>query len=107
MWVDNGAATAAAVAALLAIPGTIAVIGSETLRDPAELAAAARASPDRVALSLDFRGEAFVGLPELLARPEAWPRRVIVMTLARVGSGEGPTRSGSRRSRLLRVPAGC
>lgn len=90
VWVDNGAATAEAVAALLAIPGTIAVIGSETLRDPAELAAASRAAPDRVALSLDFRDEAFVGLPELLARPEAWPRRVIVMTLARVGSDEGP-----------------
>ena len=41
-------------------------------------------------LSLDFRGEAFQGPPELLADPGLWPKRVIAMTLARVGSGAGP-----------------
>ena len=44
----------------------------------------------RVVLSLDFRGEAFQGPAEILAEPALWPRRVIMMTLARVGSGAGP-----------------
>src|SRR5204862_103111 len=39
---------------------------------------------------IDFRGEGFVGPPALLQRVELWPRRLIAMTLARVGSGEGP-----------------
>ena len=41
-------------------------------------------------LSLDFRGETFQGPEKILTNPKLWPRRVIVMTLARVGSGEGP-----------------
>jgi uncharacterized protein related to proFAR isomerase len=41
-------------------------------------------------LSLDFRGDQFIGPPELLENAALWPQRIIVMTLARVGSGEGP-----------------
>jgi phosphoribosylformimino-5-aminoimidazole carboxamide ribotide isomerase len=41
-------------------------------------------------LSLDFRGEGFLGPPAVLSAADAWPHRVIVMTLARVGSGAGP-----------------
>ena len=44
----------------------------------------------RIVLSLDFRGDAFQGPQEILAEPALWPQRVIVMTLARVGSGAGP-----------------
>jgi len=44
----------------------------------------------RVILSLDFRGDAFIGPPALLGAPELWPQRVIVMTLERVGSAAGP-----------------
>ena len=44
----------------------------------------------RVVLSLDFRGAQFVGPAELLDDTSAWPHRLIVMTLARVGSGAGP-----------------
>lgn len=44
----------------------------------------------RVVLSLDFRGERFLGPPALRERSELWPDQVIVMTLARVGSGSGP-----------------
>ena len=44
----------------------------------------------RIVLSLDFRGDAFQGPEEILAEPDLWPRRIIVMTLARVGSGAGP-----------------
>ena len=44
----------------------------------------------RTVLSLDFRGDAFQGPPGILADPALWPGRVIVMTLARVGAGQGP-----------------
>jgi phosphoribosylformimino-5-aminoimidazole carboxamide ribotide isomerase len=64
------------------------VIGSESQSD-LQILGALRDDP-RVVLSLDFRGEAFQGPPELLADPGLWPKRVIAMTLARVGSGAGP-----------------
>ena len=51
---------------------------------------ASLAADERVILSLDFRGPAFQGPPEILDDPSAWPARVIAMTLARVGSGAGP-----------------
>ena len=43
-----------------------------------------------VVLSLDFRGDAFVGPAPLLSNADTWPGRVIGMTLARVGSQMGP-----------------
>ncbi len=65
----------------------------------------ARSSRDWI-LSLDFRGDEFQGPREILDNAEAWPDRVIVMTLARVGANEGPdyallksiiARAGARR----------
>lgn len=96
MWIDNGAADEAALEALAGLGAP--VIGSESQRDGA-LVARHRDSR-RVVLSLDFRGEAFQGPPGILAEPALWPRRVIVMTLARVGAGAGPDleRLGAIRS---------
>jgi phosphoribosylformimino-5-aminoimidazole carboxamide ribotide isomerase len=88
LWVDRGVADEAALAAQLAIAGTDAVIGTESQRD-GELLTRHRDDP-RIVLSLDFRGDQFVGPPSLLEEPAFWPARVIVMTLARVGSGAGP-----------------
>lgn len=59
------------------------VIGSESLRDAAAI------DPHAI-LSLDFRGDTFLGPPELLENTRLWPRRLIVMTLARVGAEAGP-----------------
>ena len=91
-WVDRGTATLAQAEAWLAArdrdPGTSLVIGSESQTD-LELLRKLRQNP-RIILSLDFRGDAFQGPPELLATPAFWPRRVVVMTLARVGTGAGP-----------------
>jgi phosphoribosylformimino-5-aminoimidazole carboxamide ribotide isomerase len=87
MWIDNGAADAAALEALTGADLGIPVVGSESQRDSALIA---RAISSEIVLSLDFRGDAFQGPAELLAEPALWPRRVIVMTLARVGSGAGP-----------------
>ena len=83
LWIDSGVADGAALAAARQFGAP--VIGSESQRDLALVVDA----PDAL-LSLDFRGDAFLGPPELLTRPELWPQRIIVMTLGRVGSGAGP-----------------
>ena len=83
LWIDNGAATLATVEATQRFG--VPVLGSESQAD-----AALVASRRDALLSLDFRGEAFQGPPELLSRPGLWPERVIVMTLHRVGGGAGP-----------------
>jgi len=64
------------------------VIGSETQRDSELIRYLCR--NNRTILSLDFRGDAFLGPPSLLNEGDIWPTNVIVMTLARVGSASGP-----------------
>lgn len=66
------------------------VIGSESLASLDDYRRARAAAGPAAPLSLDFRGEAFLGPRALLDDAALWPARVIVMTLARVGSGEGP-----------------
>jgi HisA/HisF family protein len=88
IWVDNGAAGRAAIEALIDADLATPVIGSESQRDGALIAQ--HSGSKGVVLSLDFRGDAFQGPQEILAEPALWPSRVIVMTLARVGSGAGP-----------------
>ena len=98
MWVDNGAADSAALEALIGADLGTPVIGSETQRNNALIAQ--HSGSRRIVLSLDFRGDAFQGPSEILADPALWPQRIIVMTLARVGSGAGPDlkRFGAIRS---------
>jgi HisA/HisF family protein len=90
IWVDAGVHDAEAVTALRAA-GLVPVLGSESQSDAA-LLRACRDDP-RTVLSLDFRGASFLGPAEILATPALWPRRVIAMTLAAVGSGAGPDRT--------------
>jgi phosphoribosylformimino-5-aminoimidazole carboxamide ribotide isomerase len=88
LWVDNGIADPADASAWLASTNHCLVLGSETQRDPTLVRKLS--DHDRVVLSLDFRGVQFAGPAELLDDTSAWPRRLIVMTLAQVGSGAGP-----------------
>jgi phosphoribosylformimino-5-aminoimidazole carboxamide ribotide isomerase len=89
LWVDNGCGRIGEARALLAaLPSVNLVLGSESQAD-AGLVGALR-DERRIVLSLDFRGEHFVGPAELLDNAALWPARLIVMTLARVGSGAGP-----------------
>ncbi|MBV8746675.1 MAG: nickel transporter, partial [Xanthobacteraceae bacterium] len=88
LWVDNGICDLAGALARLASTNDCLVLGSETQRDPTLVRKLS--DRDRVVLSLDFRGAQFAGPAELLDDPSAWPHRLIVMTLARVGSGAGP-----------------
>jgi phosphoribosylformimino-5-aminoimidazole carboxamide ribotide isomerase len=87
-WVDSGVADAAAAKQWLDAGLGDLVVGSESQKDGTLLRDLAR--HDRIVLSLDFRGDTFQGPPALLDDDEAWPQRLIVMTLTRVGSGAGP-----------------
>jgi phosphoribosylformimino-5-aminoimidazole carboxamide ribotide isomerase len=90
-WVDAGLSGPEACLDWLERDLGDLVLGSEAQRDVATLSFLMRrpAAASRTVLSLDFAGDRFLGPPELL-EPRLWPSRVIVMTLARVGSGEGP-----------------
>jgi phosphoribosylformimino-5-aminoimidazole carboxamide ribotide isomerase len=69
-------------------PNVETVIGSENLSasDPCpDFSGAARAI-----LSLDFGPSGFLGPAGLPTAPHLWPRRLLVMTLARIGGGAGP-----------------
>jgi len=86
LWVDAGIATLDEARAFLLRGRGSLVLGSESQADAALLEALA----DRAVLSLDFRGEAFVGPAAIRDNPSLWPATIIVMTLARVGTGHGP-----------------
>jgi phosphoribosylformimino-5-aminoimidazole carboxamide ribotide isomerase len=87
MWTDNGVSAPNEVAQWLDGDLGTLVLGSES-QVSGDTVRTFIDNP-RIALSLDFRGAAFQGPPVLLD-PSHWPRRVIVMTLARVGAMEGP-----------------
>jgi phosphoribosylformimino-5-aminoimidazole carboxamide ribotide isomerase len=104
LWVDAGLAEAGEAASLLALPAVRPVLGSESQADDRVLASL-RGEP-RLVLSLDRRGAERLDPAGLFDRPALWPDDVIVMTLARVGSGQGPdlealaevmVRAGGRR----------
>ncbi len=112
LWLDAGFASAGAAEALRAGLGAagqqvVAVFGSESLASRAELercfadthvagssgsganAPAQAAVPEGV-LSLDRRDGLRLDAAGCWDAPALWPRRVIVMTLERVGSDAGP-----------------
>jgi len=86
LWVDAGFADLAAAQNWQASGLGRAVLGSESVTDVPE----SEAWRGDGILSLDFRGDQFIGPDSLLQAPAAWPAQVIVMTLARVGAGLGP-----------------
>lgn len=89
-WVDGGFADVKA-ASRAADRGAVPVLGTESWRDGEHLAAAiARLGPDRCVLSLDYRGDRFMGPAGFDTSAALWPGRLIVMTLSRVGTGSGP-----------------
>ena len=88
IWIDAGFASAEGIRQVLDMERVSPVLGSETQAD-ARLLRTFNHDP-RLILSLDFRGDAFLGPSEILSAPDLWPSRVIVMTLGRVGAGSGP-----------------
>jgi phosphoribosylformimino-5-aminoimidazole carboxamide ribotide isomerase len=87
-WVDNGTADLRNAKPWLEAGLGHLVIGSETQRD-SELVRHL-CQDERIVLSLDFRDDAFLGPASLLEDVDAWPQKIIVMALARVGSASGP-----------------
>jgi phosphoribosylformimino-5-aminoimidazole carboxamide ribotide isomerase len=87
-WIDSGIRTLAGARGWLARGLGELVLGSESLADTAT--ASRLAGDPHVVLSLDFRGAGLQGPADLLGNAAAWPRRVIAMTLDRVGSHAGP-----------------
>ena len=110
LWLDAGFANAAAAEALLAGLGAAAqrvvpVFGSESLASRGDLQrcfagdatreAGTDSNPDdtrrrAAVLSLDRRDGQRLDAAGCWDAPALWPRRVIVMTLERVGSDAGP-----------------
>lgn len=84
LWIDAGIHDAAALSRWRDRGLGRAVLGSESLSEP-RLAGSA----DGI-LSLDFRGDVFLGSPELLSDADFWPETLIVMTLHSVGGRTGP-----------------
>jgi HisA/HisF family protein len=94
LWLDAGFADAAAADALRAQLGNdaarvVSVFGSESLRSRRAFEDCIAASPDAV-LSLDRRDGQRLDAAGCWQLPALWPRRVIVMTLERVGADAGP-----------------
>ncbi len=88
LWLDAGFGTPAELEGWTRERRT-AVIGSESVASLEAFTALRAAAPD-VILSLDTRGGQRLGPASLFDTPRLWPERVIVMTLDRVGAGQGP-----------------
>jgi phosphoribosylformimino-5-aminoimidazole carboxamide ribotide isomerase len=100
-WVDAGVADVHHAARWLEAGFGHLVLGSETQQN-SELSRFLRRN-ERTILSLDFRGHAFLGPVSLLNDASTWPAKIIVMTLARVGSASGPdmNRLATIKSRVV------
>lgn len=96
LWLDAGFADRDAADRLLAGMGDLAsrvtpVYASESLRNPEALQGLFDAADaEGPVLSLDRRHGVRLDAAAAWRTPAAWPRRVIVMTLERVGAGSGP-----------------
>ncbi|HEY7689260.1 MAG TPA: HisA/HisF-related TIM barrel protein, partial [Dongiaceae bacterium] len=90
-WVDNGLSSPEDCKGWLRQGLGDLVLGSEAQRDVAGIAALTpQFGGSRIILSLDFKDGQFLGPMLLRQQPELWPQRLIVMTLSRVGSDQGP-----------------
>ena len=104
-WVDAGWPDAAAAGALrdkLGVHGqrVVPVFGSESLRSREELVRCFVPTGNAV-LSLDRRDGNKLDPAGCWELPDLWPKRVIAMTLERVGAGTGPDLSTLAELRAL------
>ena len=91
LWVDAGIADLTAHSKWQASEVGHVVVGSESEPEPELVLQLCNEGVTRFPLlSLDFRETGFIGSPQLLDMPQRWPRHVIAMTLARIGSELGP-----------------
>ena len=88
LWIDTGIRNADHFQSLKRLVPVTPVLGSETLSDTTLLEQLS--DHDAAILSLDFQDQTFLGPAAVLATPSLWTRRVIAMTLDRVGKHQGP-----------------
>lgn len=90
LWIDDGMATLSEGAVSLPSGNVTPVVGTESLSGVTDYLDLRGQLGRLLVLSLDFHGDSYRGPEMLLRRPDLWPERLIVMTLARVGSDGGP-----------------
>lgn len=95
LWVDAGESDPARIAARAAAGLGTSIVGTESLGE-ADVEPALAA--EGVILSLDCDAAGPRGPRRVHEDARLWPARVIVMTLARVGSGEGPDMAAVSRT---------
>ena len=88
IWLDAGFNERDQLASVLQNDGISPVMGSESQTGSSTLEALC--TDARLVLSLDFRGDDFLGPRSILENAHHWPSRVIVMTLGRIGANSGP-----------------
>ncbi len=108
IWLDAGFASPADAAAVLSKLAPhddriMPVIASESLADADAIAGFTGRWP-RALLSLDQREGAPLGAASCWTETRLWPQQVIVMTLDRVGSFDGPDLGTLERVRALAGP---
>jgi phosphoribosylformimino-5-aminoimidazole carboxamide ribotide isomerase len=85
-WIDSGHRSGERYAGR---PGnSVPVLGSESFCE--ETVDELKAFNNNFILSLDYSPTDALGPKSLFHRPDLWPDRIIIMTLARVGSHRGP-----------------
>lgn len=90
LWVDDGSRAGEAAQRIAEGHDITPVIGTESLGGAADVSLLRALPADSYVLSLDYRGDGFIGPAAVRDEPQHWPGKLIVMTLGRVGSGEGP-----------------
>jgi phosphoribosylformimino-5-aminoimidazole carboxamide ribotide isomerase len=90
-WIDNGSRGSDELSKLMSLGRSVMpVVGTESSVSPDELRSITDTLNGGFVLSLDYRGEDFLGNPSILDAPNTWPAKIIVMTLSHVGMNLGP-----------------
>lgn len=105
IWVDNGGSERRDIAELASMDRVRPVVGSETMNSDSDLDALWGVAGGDAILSLDFKGDRYIGPDHLLHDPARWPKTVIAMTLAAVGAAAGPDLRRVRQLKALRPDA--
>jgi phosphoribosylformimino-5-aminoimidazole carboxamide ribotide isomerase len=89
LWIDAGFTNVTDCAFWLPLGATL-VIGTESLSFAEDWQELRASFGESLVLSLDYGAAGTRGPRALFAEPAYWPRRIIAMSLDRVGTGNGP-----------------